>query len=118
MLDITTNMRAVVFVFVDLSWRRGLCAKKPRRGTAIDQKMTGADLREFTADLRKSRADLRKITADVRKFTADLRKFTARRSEEIHMKRPEFPRMCRDASQLCCGARSHPRKIHRRPGVF
>ena len=32
------NMRVVVFVFVDLSWRRWLCAKKPRRGTAIVQK--------------------------------------------------------------------------------
>ena len=27
-----------MFVFVDLSWRRGLCAKKSRRGTAIDKK--------------------------------------------------------------------------------
>ena len=35
-------MRVVVFVFVDLSWRRWLCAKKPRRGTAIvKKKMTG-----------------------------------------------------------------------------
>ena len=34
-------MRAVVFVFVDLSWRHGLCAKKSRRGTAIEKKMTG-----------------------------------------------------------------------------
>ena len=40
-LTFTANMRAVVFVFVDLSWRRGLCAKKSRRGTAIDKKMTG-----------------------------------------------------------------------------
>ena len=30
-----------MFVFVDLSWRRGLCAKKSRRGTAIDKKRTG-----------------------------------------------------------------------------
>ena len=37
-LAFTGNMRAVVFVFVDLSWRRGLCAKKPRRGTAIGKK--------------------------------------------------------------------------------
>ena len=36
------NMRVVaVFVFVDLSWHRWLCAKKSRRGTAIDKKMTG-----------------------------------------------------------------------------
>ena len=34
-------MRAVVFVFVDLSWSHGLCAKKSRRGTAIEKKMTG-----------------------------------------------------------------------------
>ena len=34
-------MRAVVFVFVDLSSRRGLCAKKSRRGTAIEKKLTG-----------------------------------------------------------------------------
>ena len=27
-----------MFVFVDLSWRRGLCAKKSRHGTAIDLK--------------------------------------------------------------------------------
>ena len=40
-LTFTANMRAVVFVFVDLSWRRGLCAKKSRRGTAIEKKMTG-----------------------------------------------------------------------------
>ena len=32
------NMRVVVFVFVDLSWRRWLCAKKSRRGTAIVKK--------------------------------------------------------------------------------
>ena len=37
-LAFTANTRAVVFVFVDLSWRRGLCAKKSRRGTAIDKK--------------------------------------------------------------------------------
>ena len=41
-LTFTASMRAVVFVFVHLSWRRGLCAKKSRRGTAIDQtKMAG-----------------------------------------------------------------------------
>ena len=37
-LTFIENMRAVVFVFVHLSWRRGLCAKKPRRATAIDRK--------------------------------------------------------------------------------
>ena len=40
-LAFTGNMRAVVFVFVDLSWPRGLCTKKSRRGTAIEKKMTG-----------------------------------------------------------------------------
>ena len=40
-LTFTENMRAVMFVFVDLSWRHGLCAKKSRRGTAIEKKMTG-----------------------------------------------------------------------------
>ena len=34
-------MRAVVFVFVDLSWRSELCAKKSRREIAIEEKMTG-----------------------------------------------------------------------------
>ena len=41
-LAFTENMRAVVFVFVDLSWRRGLCAKKLRRGTAIGGEMAGS----------------------------------------------------------------------------
>ena len=40
-LTFTGNMRAVVFVFVDFSCRHGLCAKKSRRGTAIEKKMTG-----------------------------------------------------------------------------
>ena len=35
------NMRVVVFVFAELSWRRGLCVKKSRRGTAIDKKKEG-----------------------------------------------------------------------------
>ena len=30
-----------MFVFAELSWRRWLCVKKPRRGTAVDKKMTG-----------------------------------------------------------------------------
>ena len=41
-----------------------------------------------------------------------------RRSAGIYAKRPKFPRMCRDVQQLCCEARSLPRKIYRRPGVF
>ena len=32
------NMAVVVLVFAELRWRRWLCAKKPRRGTAIDIK--------------------------------------------------------------------------------
>ena len=32
-----------MFVFVDLSWRRGLCAKKSRRGTAIEKKGQAVD---------------------------------------------------------------------------
>ena len=35
------NMRAVVFGFAELSWRRGLCAKKPRGGLANEKKVTG-----------------------------------------------------------------------------
>ena len=40
-LTFTGNMRAVVFVFVDLSWRHGSAQKKSRRGSAIEKKMTG-----------------------------------------------------------------------------
>ena len=36
----------VVFVFVVLSWRRWLCAKKLRRGTAIDKKKDRRTTRE------------------------------------------------------------------------
>ena len=32
------NMAVVVLVFAELRWRRWLCAKKSRRGTAIDKK--------------------------------------------------------------------------------
>ena len=32
------NMAVVVLVFAELRWRRWLCAKKPRRGTAMDKK--------------------------------------------------------------------------------
>ena len=35
------NMAIVVLVFAELRWRRWLCAKKSRRGTAMDKKMTG-----------------------------------------------------------------------------
>ena len=37
------NMRVIVLVFVDLSWRRWLCAKKSRRGTAIVKKRQAVD---------------------------------------------------------------------------
>ena len=43
-----------MFVFVDLSWRRGLCAKKSRRGTAIDKKN---DRRPTQEGARRGRAD-------------------------------------------------------------
>ena len=35
------NMRAVVFGFAELSWRRGLSAKKPRSGTGKPKKGPG-----------------------------------------------------------------------------
>ena len=37
------NMRVVVFVFAEFSWRRGLCVKKSRRGSAIDKKGQAVD---------------------------------------------------------------------------
>ena len=37
------NMAVVVLVFAELRWRRWLCAKKSRRGTAIDKKWQAAD---------------------------------------------------------------------------
>ena len=52
-LTFTANMRAVVFVFIDLSWCRGLCAKKSRRGTAIDKKN---DRRSTKEGARRGRA--------------------------------------------------------------
>ena len=53
-LTFTANMRAVVFGFVDLSGRRGLCAKKPRRGTAIEKKWQAVDAGERQALTRAS----------------------------------------------------------------
>ena len=41
----SVDMGAVSRVFADLSWRRGLCAKKPRDGIADGEKMTGGRLR-------------------------------------------------------------------------
>ena len=35
------NMAVVVLVFAELRWRRWLCAKKSRRGTAMDKKRAG-----------------------------------------------------------------------------
>ena len=62
-LTFTENMRAVVFVFVDLSWRRGLCAKKSRRGTAIDKKN---DRRSTQEGARRGRTGAMRVVAAVR----------------------------------------------------
>ena len=59
------NMRVVVFVFVDLSWRRWLCAKKLRRGTAIDKKN---DRRSTREGARRGRAGVMRAVAAVRTF--------------------------------------------------
>ena len=63
------NMRVVVFVFVDLSWRRWLCAKKTRRGTApgtaIDKKNDRRSTREGG---RRGRAGAMRVVAAVRTF--------------------------------------------------
>ena len=40
------NMAVVVLVFAELRWRRWLCAKKPRRGTAMDKKKNRLPTRE------------------------------------------------------------------------
>ena len=52
-----------MFVFVDLSWRRGLCAKKSRRGTAIDKKN---DRRSTQEGARRGRAGAMRGVAAVR----------------------------------------------------
>ena len=57
------NMRVVVFVFVDLSWRRWLCAKKSRRGTAIVKKN---DRRSTQEGARRGRAGAMRVVAAVR----------------------------------------------------
>ena len=63
-LTFTANMRAVVFVFVDLSsWRRGLCAKKPRSGTVIGGKK---DRRPTQEGARRGRAGAMRVVAAVR----------------------------------------------------
>ena len=59
------NMRVVVFVFVDLSWRRWLCAKKLRRGTAIDKKN---DRRPTREGARRGMAGVMRAVAAVRTF--------------------------------------------------
>ena len=59
------NMRVVVFVFVDLSWRRWLCAKKSRRGTAIVKKN---DRRSTREGARRGRAGAMRVVAAVRTF--------------------------------------------------
>ena len=60
------NMRVVVFVFVDLSWRRWLCAKKSRRGTAIVKKKN--DRRSTREGARRGRAGVMRAVAAVRTF--------------------------------------------------
>ena len=60
------NTRVVVFVaFVDLSWRRWLCAKKSRRGTAIDKKNDRWPTREGA---RRGRVGVVRMVAAVRTF--------------------------------------------------
>ena len=59
------NMRVVVFVFVDLSWRRWLCAKKSRHGTAMDKKNGRLSTREGA---RRGRAGVMRAVAAVRTF--------------------------------------------------
>ena len=56
-----------MFVFVDLSWRRWLCAKKSRRGTAIDKKMTGSR-RGTREGVRRGRAGVMRAVVAVRTF--------------------------------------------------
>ena len=62
-LTFTGNMRAVVFVFVDLSWCHGLCAKKSRRGTAIEKKNGRRSTQE---GVRRGRASAMRVVAAVR----------------------------------------------------
>ena len=57
------NMRVVVFVFAELSWRRWLCVKKSRRGTAIDKKNGRRSTREGA---RRGRAGAMRVVAAVR----------------------------------------------------
>ena len=59
------NMRVVVFVFVDLSWGRWLCAKKSRRGTAMDKKNDRQSTREGA---RRGRAGAMRVVAAGRTF--------------------------------------------------
>ena len=62
-LTFTGNMRAVVFAFVDLSWRHGLCAKKSRRGTAIEKQN---DRRPTQEGAWRGRAGAMRVVAAVR----------------------------------------------------
>ena len=59
------NMRVVVFVFAELSWRRWLCVKKSRRGTAVDKKN---DRRSTREGARRGRAGAMRVVAAVRTF--------------------------------------------------
>ena len=62
-LTFTGNMRAVVFVFVDLSWRYGSAQKKSRRGSAIEKKN---DRRPTQEGARRGTAGAMRVVAAVR----------------------------------------------------
>ena len=59
------NMAVVVLVFAELRWRRWLCAKKSRRGTAIVKKN---DRRSTREGARRGRAGVMRAVAAVRTF--------------------------------------------------
>ena len=53
-----------MFVFVDLSWRRGLCAKKLQGGTAIDKKKQAVGAK----GARRGRVGAMRVVATVHTF--------------------------------------------------
>ena len=59
------NMAIVVLVFAELRWRRWLCAKKSRRGTAMDKKNDRLPTREGA---RRGRAGAMHVVAAERTF--------------------------------------------------
>ena len=58
--------RSSLLVFAELRWRRWLCAKKSRRGTAIDKKNGRRSTREGAA--RRGRVGVMRAVAAVRTF--------------------------------------------------